>query len=396
MHSHNHSHLPPGVRKTFPADSDSNSSQKVPDHHKPGGGFRNPWPSFEAHGFGEAFSLFALGNDYDSRRAAPPPPEERVPVIKPSFADIASFHDRAKKGDAKVRATWLGHACLFVQVGGVNVLADPCCSERCSPVQWAGPARHRPLPCDLADLPQIDVVLISHNHYDHLDLPTIQRLAKLPIGSQTTYFVPLGNKRWFEKSAPNVKVVEGDWWDEWEFSKSTATGAQVGAAEEEKVTVACTPCQHFSSRSIWDRDATLWSSWVVKSPNASFFFGGDTGYRAVPRSWPDPYAELSKLPHCPAFKQIGDKYGPFDLAAVPIGAYSPRWFMSPIHCSPEDSVELHRDIRARKSVGMHWGTFTLTDEPYWEPPQRLKAALAAHGMPEDEFVVLDIGGAVEV
>ncbi|KAJ3341171.1 hypothetical protein HDU93_005580 [Gonapodya sp. JEL0774] len=246
-----------------------------------------------------------------------------------------------------------------------------------------------------AALPSSGLALLDFpTSYDHLDLPTIQRLSELKVGAQTTYFVPLGNKEWFKKSAPGVRVVEGDWWDEWEFEKDAATGQKV--EKSSKVTIACTPAQHFSSRTAWDRNATLWSSWVVKSPSASFFFGGDTGYRSVPKDWPDPYKDLEKLPHCPAFKEIGKKYGPFDLAAIPIGAYSPRWFMSGIHCSPEDSVELHRDIGSRKSVGMHWGTFSLTDEAYWEPPQRLKDALKANGISDEEFVTVDIGGAVEV
>lgn len=176
--------------------------------------------------------------------------------------------------------------------------------------------------CYKSELGKIDAVIISHSHYDHLDYNTIKSL-----GASVTYFVPLGIGAWFKSNFPGYKCVELDWW---------------GSSKIGDVEFVCTPCQHFSGRTLWDRNKTLWSSWVVKSPNASFFFGGDTGYRSVPKDHKGP---LDSLPVCPAFKEIGEKLGPFDLSAIPIGAYSPRWFMSPIHCDPEDAVCVHKDVR---------------------------------------------------
>jgi len=161
--------------------------------------------------------------------------------------------------------------------------------------------------------------------------------------------------------------------------------------------VVCTPCQHFSGRTPNDTNHTLWASWCILSQSKRFWFGGDTGYRSCPR--PDEgrpgysleWEEKLKLPVCPVFKEIGEKYGPFDLAAIPIGAYSPRWLMSPVHLNPEDSVCVHRDIRSKQSVGMHWGTFCLTDEPVHEPPVRLAEALKKANIPAEEFVVMTHG-----
>jgi len=194
-----------------------------------------------------------------------------------------------------------------------------------------------------------------------------------------------------------------DWWDErlWKDPKN----------EKKSLTIACTPCQHFSGRGLFDRNQTLWSSWSILGTKRYYFAGygtflshiddRDTGYRSVADG-----QDEETVPRCPAFKLIGRKYGPFDLASytpltstsdnsVPIGAYSPRHIMSPIHCSPADSVLLHHDIRSKLSVGMHWGTFTLTDEPVNQPPQKLKEALAKNGKTEEEFVAINIGETID-
>ncbi|KAJ3055994.1 hypothetical protein HK097_008483 [Rhizophlyctis rosea] len=244
-----------------------------------------------------------------------------------------------------------------------------------------GPARVTPTPCNIADLPPIDAVVISHNHYDHLDLNTIKQLAK----PETWFFVPLGNKQWFLDIGIK-NVVECDWWDEYKLEVQKD-------GVDAKATIAATPCQHFTGRSLTDRYKTLWSSWVVEANDTSMFFGGDTGYRTVEKGFT---GDLDSLPHCPAFKEIGEKYGPFDISAIPIGAYSPRWVMSPVHCSPEDAVCVHQDVKSKHSIGIHWATFTLTDEPYFEPPQRLKKSLAEKGLPESEFHTLTIGESIDV
>ncbi|KAI8883930.1 Metallo-hydrolase/oxidoreductase, partial [Backusella circina FSU 941] len=165
--------------------------------------------------------------------------------------------------------------------------------------------------------------------------------------------------------------------------------------------VTCTPCQHFTGRGIFERNKTLWASWCVEGwidgeiSKGKVFFGGDTGYRAIPPSTKKDQEYdmeyLDTLPFCPVFKEIGDKIGPFDLALIPIGAYSPRWFMSPIHCSPEDSVRIHEDIKSKHSIGIHWGTFALTDEPIYEPPKRLESVLKQRGLKTEDFGVLSIG-----
>jgi len=184
-------------------------------------------------------------------------------------------------------------------------------------------------------------------------------------------------------SSGDVKVAKGD------------TKAVEGKGIASAMRVICTPCQHFSGRYVLDQNETLWASWVIKGLGSSFYFAGDTGYRSIPQSLgmhPSPEEERKlDLPVCPAFKEIGDRYGPFDLAAIPIGAYSPRWVMSPVHLSPEDAVCVHQDIKSRQSVGMHWGTFALTDEPLWEPPERLAAELTFKNLSPTEFIALQHG-----
>ena len=354
-----------------------------PKHHLPkNGGFHNPWSSFANRGFTAFFN--AVLTQWDYKRAVPPPAEQRVQLIKPTWETPV---------EGTIRATWLGHAAFLIQMGSVNVLTDPVFSHRCSPSQWVGPARYTEPPCQISDLPKIDVVIISHNHYDHLDYDTIKQL-----GNGTKYFVPLGNKKWFT-SIGFDNVVEMDWWDE----------TTITIANKEKLDIVCTPCQHFSSRTPFDRNATLWSSWIVRRKAEqnvrsvrTFYFAGDTGYCSVTRDIgnvnhydPKQYSG-PQLPVCPVFKEIGTKFGPIDLACIPIGAYSPREVMSPVHCSPEDAVCVHQDVKSRKSIGMHWATWILTDEDPNEPPKRLRAEMERKGLDPDSFIVLDIGQSINV
>ncbi|KAJ3318375.1 hypothetical protein HDU76_000848 [Blyttiomyces sp. JEL0837] len=382
----------------------------LPPHHKPDGtGFVNPWPSFRQTNFSDIPKLFA---SIDRKRSAPPPLNERVPVRFPDLDRILAHRNglpltstsASTNSTHSMLLTWLGHAAFLLTFRGINVLLDPCLSDRCSPISFLGPKRLVPPPCKFEDLPDIDVVVISHNHYDHLDLPTIRKLAK----PSTWFFVPLGNKKLFLGEKISTNVVECDWWDEFEFSRKIPGGTSESESESEQeatVRIACTPCQHFSNRGVTDRNQTLWSSWVVTGVtkngtsssndtaptkiNGRFFFGGDTGYRSVADG-----DDEDSVPTCPAFKEIGAKYGPFQLSAIPIGAYSPRWFMSPIHCSPKDAVDLHLDVKSMHSIGMHWGTFVLTDEPVMEPPKVLKAELEKRGMDPKVFHVVDIGETV--
>lgn len=256
----------------------------------------------------------------------------------------------------KTTLTWIGHATVLLQLNGKNILTDPHFSPRASPVQWAGPPRVIPPGLTLADLPVIDIVLISHDHYDSLDKQSVLKLHQREGGEKTTFFVPLGLKNWFQELGID-RVVELDWWDR---------------QTEQDLTVIAVPVQHWSKRSLFSRNKTLWAGWVVQNDNFNFLLVGDSGY----------------TPH---FQAIGDKLGPFDLAAIPIGAYEPRWFMRPHHITPEEAVQVHLDVHSKKSVAIHWGTFILTDEPLDEPPERLEKARRQAGIPEDEFLVLKHG-----
>jgi L-ascorbate metabolism protein UlaG (beta-lactamase superfamily) len=251
--------------------------------------------------------------------------------------------------------TWVGHATFLLQLGGINILTDAHFSERASPVQFAGPRRVVAPALRLTELPHVDAAVISHNHYDHLDRATVERLAAQSGGS-AHFFVPLGLKPWFGRAGIHA-VTELDWWDE---------------AQHSGLKLTLTPVQHWSSRTPWDRDKTLWGGWAIEHPQLRFFFAGDTGYSRD-------------------FKDIGERLGGVDLAALPIGAYDPRWFMQIMHVNPEEAVQIHRDLRARYSVAMHWGTFILTDEPLDEPPRRLAAARHAAGVSPEAFFLMKHG-----
>lgn len=250
--------------------------------------------------------------------------------------------------------TWVGHATMLVQLGHATFLTDPIWSETASPVSFLGPRRHVDPGLAIEDLPRIDFVLISHNHYDHLDLDTLTQLAARD--ANTRFFVPLGNGTLLRENGI-ANVAELDWGD---------------VVEHGGVRVVCLPAQHWSQRRLTDRQRALWSSWAVTAADRRFYFGGDTGAFA-------------------GFADIGEEYGPFDLAALPIGAYAPRAMMKPYHLDPEEAVAAGRALRARRLVGMHFGTFDLTDEPLDEPPRRFRAAGAAAGYAADEIWVLDVG-----
>jgi L-ascorbate metabolism protein UlaG (beta-lactamase superfamily) len=198
-------------------------------------------------------------------------------------------------------------------------------------------------------------VVISHNHYDHLDRDTVRRLNR-QAGGPPTFFVPLALKAWFlEQGISNV--TELDWWE---------SRVHMG------LTLHLAPVQHWSQRTPWDRDRTLWGAWVIEHPQMRLLFGGDFGYSQD-------------------IADLGTRFGSFDLAALPIGAYEPRWFMSIMHVNPEEAVRAHRDLNARYSVGMHWGTFRLTDERLDEPPRKLAEALSAAGIPPERFFLMKHG-----
>jgi N-acyl-phosphatidylethanolamine-hydrolysing phospholipase D len=249
---------------------------------------------------------------------------------------------------------------------GVNFLTDPVWADRCSPLDSVGigPKRYRPVPFQLRELPHIDFVVVSHNHYDHLDISVVKGLSE-----KTKWYVPIGLRAWFERCGVN-NVEELYWWDSAEFVKpASGEGADEG---ETRITVTATPCQHWSMRNGLDRCKSLWNSWAVTGASNRVWFAGDTGY-------------------CSAFKEIGDNLGPFNLGLIPIGAYCPRDFMQPQHIDPEEAVQIHKDIKAHTSIGMHWGTFILTDEPILEPREKMEELVRLKNLRDDEFITIHHG-----
>lgn len=306
--------------------------------HHTENGFQNIYKKFNKS-FGELWRWKREGWAKDIKG----PEEYSFPLLKP---DIETLYQVSKVP----RVTWLGHATLLVQWKGKNILTDPHFTERASPVSWAGPKRAVSPPLSVKELPPIDVILISHDHYDSLDTETVLQLSLFHPFAK--FFVPLGIGSWLkEKGLSAAQVEEMDWWDE-----RTYKG----------LTVTATPVQHWCRRSPWDTNEKLWAGFAVKDESFNFYFAGDSGY----------------VQH---FKEIGNRLGPFDLAAIPIGAYEPRWFMGVAHMDPEESVKVHMDLKAKQSVAMHWGTFVLTDEPLDEPPKKLAKFLEKYQLTSEDF-----------
>ena len=267
---------------------------------------------------------------------------------------VANDGGALRANRAEPTITWVGHATLLIQLDGVNVLTDPQWSERASPVSFAGPRRVTPPGLRFEDLPPIHAVLISHDHYDHLDVATVTRLA---AEHRLRFYVPLGLKAWFADLGI-TDVVELDWWD---------------SRVERGLTLTCMPVQHWTGRSFSELNNRLWSGWAIAGRERRAFFGGDTGYY-------EPY-----------FKEIGARLGPFDLAALSIGAYLPAAIMRFTHTTPEEALRISADVRARRFVAMHWGTFDLADEPLTEPPDRLRAEAHRLGLDADRVWILQHG-----
>lgn len=261
---------------------------------------------------------------------------------------------RANVSQGVPTVTWIGHATLLVQLEHITFLTDPTWSNRPSPVPFVGPSRFVEPGLLMDDLPPIDFVLISHNHYDHLDLPTLRSLAKR--NPETVFYVPLGNGELLRKHEI-ANVQELDWGQ---------------TAVHKGVTIHCLPSQHWSKRSLTDDHRALWSSWAITGAEKRFYFAGDTGYFS-------------------GFEAIGHRLGPFDLVALPIGAYAPRAMMRESHMNPEEALQAALDLRASRAVAIHFGTFDLSDEPLAEPPQRFKDAALKAQFSEEAAWILDIG-----
>jgi N-acyl-phosphatidylethanolamine-hydrolysing phospholipase D len=310
-------------------------------HHLPKGGFRNPWPGEQVRGFRDLIR-WRLG---DRRRhdLVPTPAFDSLPRVAPSVVT-----PRAARGYRS--ATWIGHSTVLLQIGPLNVLTDPIWSERASPLQWIGPRRFTSPGLAFDALPDIDLVLISHNHYDHLDKGSVERLAaRFPNAS---WLCPL-------RLAPRLRafgaqnVIERDWGQSIDTPVFSAT---------------CTAARHFSARGLGDRNHTLWCGWTLESDGARIYFAGDTALH-------------------PDFDQIG-RLGPFDLVMLPIGAYEPRWFMRSVHMNPEDAVVAYQAVAnathsAPPCLTLHWGAFRLTDEAVDEPPAQFALAWTDAGLPAE-------------
>jgi L-ascorbate metabolism protein UlaG (beta-lactamase superfamily) len=255
--------------------------------------------------------------------------------------------------------TFVNHATVLIQTEGLNILTDPVWSERVSPVSFAGPKRYRPPGIRFDDLPPIDLILVSHNHYDHMDLPTLKRLRK---AWKPPIFVGLRNAAYLKKEGVGG-AEDMDWWDRKQIADS--------------VWVTCVPGQHFSGRGFGDRSETLWCGFVIETPHGNIYFAGDTGYG-------------------PFLEQIKAHYRGFRLACLPIGAYLPRWFMKPIHESPDEALLIHKDLSVETSIAIHFGTFSLADDGQDQPPNRIKELLSEAPDPKPRFLVLENGEAATI
>ena len=294
---------------------------------------------------------YALLWEYAGRQFSGPEvrvPPHPIPVVK---LDAQTFKIPPGRD---LRAIWFGHASVYLEVDGIRLIVDPILSDWASPLAGIGPKRFHPPPIDLLDMPKIDAVLISHDHYDHLDMASIKQLSA--VGSH--FYVPLGIGAHLERwGVPKPQYTELDWWQ---------------TADVNGVRLTSTPVRHYSGRGLRDKNATLWTSWSIAGPTQKVYFSGDTGFGDH-------------------FKTIGERLGPFDLSIIKIGAYGPGQPWIDIHMDPEDSVRAHLAVRANRLLPVHWGTFNLAFHAWDEPIKRAVEAAHAQGA---EIVTPRIGEAV--
>ncbi len=306
------------------------------------GRYINPHLNSQRRSFWD-FLLWRFGY-YADAQTLPPMPSNFIYPAGPKPFD----RDRPS-------AVWVGHSTYLIECDGWSCLTDPVWDQHCSPIPIKGLRRRTEVPFPLAALPPLNAVLLSHNHYDHLDEKTVCALAQLY--PDLLWILPKGLSPWFRRRHIH-RVCELDWWQSIQVDGRTITAV---------------PTQHFSGRTLWDRDKTLWNGYIVDSPKKRFYFVGDTGYNPVD------------------FVNIGKQFGPIDLSLIPIGAYVPRRFMAPVHTSPADAVQIHLDVGSRFSLAMHWKTFKLAEEPLHRPPYDLYLAMKAKNLPFETFLPIDVG-----
>ncbi len=330
-------------------------SRARPAHHGLDGRFRIPWPLEMADQRAGGGVLRWQWERMWSKQAPNPSPSD-LPRATPDIA-------RPRAAADEIRITWIGHASFLLQIGGLSLLTDPHFSERASPLSWMGPKRFTPPGVALGDLPPIDAVLLSHDHYDHLDEPTVRKLHAT-YGDALTWIAPLGHAKWLAACGITRNVHDVDWWDTVELR-----------ADGGPLTITCAPAQHWTRRGLREFNDRLWGSFALRTASErGVYFGGDSGYFR-------------------GYGEIGQRLGPFDAVIMPIGAYDPRWFMAPAHMNPEEAVRAYRDLGGRGAfVPMHWGTFRLTDEDPLEPPVRTRKAWEDAGLPPGDLRVLPHGG----
>ena len=319
-----------------------------PSDHFDGARFFNPSASDEERGLLHLLRWRLAGGGTPWPAAAP----QRHALDKPP----------ERVGEGGLRVSAIGHASFLLQLDGLNILLDPVWSERASPFTFAGPKRLLPPGAAFDSLPSIDAVLVSHNHYDHLDVATLARLWRR---DRPRIITPLGNDAIIRAAIPDVTVETGDWGD--------------AVALSSALRVHLVPTHHWSARGVRDRRCALWCSFVIEAPGGSVYAIGDTGFADGQ-----------------IFRAVGRRFPDLRLALLPIGAYEPRWFMKPFHMNPAEAVEAFRLCGALQAIGHHWGTFRLTDEGWHDPPEALTAALAAAGVPAERFRTMLPGEWAEV
>jgi len=303
--------------------------------HHTNPGFRNPWMPEERVGSTLRLLEWKISSNPFRKEKRQRP---YFPVTKPDVAAILNAEDSV---------TYLGHATLWIRVNGQNILTDPVFGDILYFID-----RFAPFPLQPEELPPMQVILISHSHYDHLDRDSIRKIGTGPL-----YLTPLGYREWLEDILPGARVIELDW-----FQKYTIHG----------VTYRLLPAQHWTRRTFWDTNRRLWGSWLIESANRKVFFAGDSGY-------------------FPGFAEFGRKFGPMDAALLPIGAYEPRWFMSVYHLDPDEAVKAFRELRARVLIPQQWGVFDLTDEPMDLPARDYRKAAEKAGLTEQQAPLLPHG-----